>query len=279
MIRIVTDSSADLPAHIAEGFEVHVIPLLVSFGANTYREGIDISNDQFYKRLVREVPNLPLTSAPSIDDFRRVYQEILDEGDDIISIHLSSSLAGAYGAANLVAQQLDPSRITVIDSRSVSMCLGWVVIKAAEMALSYESKENIIDHIQDMLPRLRIPSFLDTLDYIKYGGRLGSASSFFGSALNIKPIVHLQDGVVAPLGVVRSREKAIEWLIELTKRMAPLDDLAVMHTHAPQLGKQLAQKLRHIHPLNTILIAETGIAMGTHTGPNSLGICAVVSTR
>ncbi len=279
MIRIVTDSSSDLPAHIAEGFEINVIPLLVSFGANTYREGIDISNDQFYRRLVREVPNLPLTSAPSIDDFKRVYQEILDEGDDIISIHLSSSLAGAYSAANLVAQQLDSSRITVIDSRSVSMCLGWVVIKAAEMALRYESKDDIITYIQDMLPRLHIPSFLDTLDYIKYGGRLGNASTFFGSALNIKPIVHLQDGVVAPLGVVRSREKAIEWLVRLAQRMAPFDDLAVMHTHAPHLGKQLANKLAHVHPSNSILIAETGIAMGTHTGPNSLGICGVVSVR
>lgn len=279
MIRIVTDSSADLSPHIAEGFEIHVVPLLVSFGANTYREGVDITHDQFYQRLVREVPNLPVTSAPSIDNFKQVYKEILDEGDDIISIHLSSSLAGAYSAAHLAAQQLNPSRITVIDSRSVSMCLGWVVIKAAEMALDYEPKEKIIEHIQDMLPRLHIPSFLDTLNYIKYGGRLGAASTYFGSALNIKPIVHLQDGVVAPLGIVRSREKAMEWLVQLAKRMAPLDDLAVMHTHAPHLGEQLAQKLSHIHPRNRILIAETGVAMGAHTGPNSLGICAVVSKR
>ncbi|MGB0384705.1 MAG: DegV family protein [Ardenticatenaceae bacterium] len=279
MIRIVTDSSADIPTQYAEGFDITVIPLQVTFGQETYREGINITHDEFYKRLIRDPSNLPTTSVPPLSEFKQLYQEILDEGDEIISIHLSSSLAGAYNAAALAAQQLDPSRITVIDSRSVSMCLGWVVIKAAEMALRYESKEHIIAQIKDMLPRLRIPSFLDTLDYIKIGGRLGAASAFFGSTLNVKPIVHLSDGVVAPLAVVRSRQKAMNWLVQLAKRMAPFDDLAVMHTHAPQLADQLAKKLAPISPSRRLLITETGIAMGTHTGPNSLGICAVVSPR
>lgn len=277
MIRIVTDSSADIPQHIADALDISVIPLRILFGNQSYREGVDITHDEFYERLIREAPNLPKTSIPAPTDFEEVYQQILDDGDEIISIHLSSSLSGVFNLANLVANQLDPSRITVIDSRSVSMCLGWVAINAAEAAMRDDSKEEIVALINDMLPRLRIPSFLDTLEFIKHGGRIGGAEALLGTVLDVKPILHVEEGAVAPLEKVRTRGKAVDRLVEMAHQLGPFDDLAVMHTHAPHLAEELAKKLGTVHPRGNILIAETGCAMGTHTGPNSLGLCAVVA--
>ncbi len=279
MIRIVTDSSADIPKHVAAALDISVVPLIINFGDESYREGVDLSHDAFYERLLRDHPKLPKTSIPAPTDFENVYTPMLEDGDDIISIHLSSSLSGVYNAATLTARELDPTheRITVIDSRSVSMCLGWVAIAAAELALREEEQADILAHINDMLPRLRIPSFLDTLEFIKAGGRIGSAEALVGTMLDVKPLVHLEDGSVAPLEKVRTRNRAIDRLIELARDLAPFDDLAVMHTHAPQLAEELARKLSAVHPRGNILIAETGVAMGTHTGPNSLGLCGVVA--
>jgi DegV family protein with EDD domain len=281
MIRIVTDSSSDIPEHLADVFEIEVIPLLITFGKEEFREGVDISSDEFYERLVREAPRLPKTSIPSIGEVAEIYQEILDDGDEIISIHLSSALSGMYNVAVQAAKQVDPRGryITSIDSRNVSMCLGWTAIKAAEMTLDDEPKEEIIKYIYSILPRLRIPSFLDTLEFIKYGGRIGTAAAFFGTALDLKPLLQLKEGKVSPLARVRTRGRAMDRLVQLASQMGPFDDLAVMHTYAPGLAKKLAQKLgQHgIHPYKNILIAETGVAMGTHTGPNSIGLCAVVS--
>lgn len=279
MIRIVTDSSADIPRHVAEALDITVIPLTVTFGSESFREGVDISSDVFYDRLMREHPQLPKTAIPSPYDFEETYRSILDDGDDIISIHLSSSLSALHNLAVTTARELDPSgeRIVVIDSRSVSMCLGWTAISAAELALRDEEMADIVAHVQDMIPRLRIPSFLDTLEFIKAGGRIGSAQAMLGTVLDMKPILHLEDGSVAPLERVRTRTKAIDRLVEMAREIAPFDDLAVMHTHAPQMAEELARKLSAVHPRGNILIAETGVVMGTHTGPNSLGICAVVS--
>lgn len=279
MIRIVTDSSADIPRHVAAALDITVIPLTVTFGNDSFREGIDITSDAFYDRLLKEHPRLPKTAIPAPYDFEKVYRSILDDGDEIISLHLSSSLSALYNLAATTAKELDPSgeRITVIDSRSVSMCLGWTAIASAELALRDEEKEDIVAHVNDMIPRLRIPSFLDTLEFIKAGGRIGGAEAMLGTVLDVKPILHLADGSVAPLEKVRTRHKAIDRLIELARELAPFDDLAVMHTHAPQMAEELARKLSGIHPRGNILIAETGIVMGTHTGPNSLGICGVVA--
>lgn len=279
MIYIVTDSSADIPAHIAAALDISVVPLQVSFGSESFREGVDITHDEFYERLVRSAPNLPKTSIPAPADFEQAYRRILDDDPDaeIVSIHLSSTLSGVFNLASLVARQVAPDRITVVDSRSVSMCLGWTTIAAAEATLTSESRDEIIALVEDMIPRLRIPSFLDTLEYIKHGGRIGGAEALLGTMLDVKPLLHIEEGTVAPLEKVRTRHRAMERLVEHARQLAPFDDLAVMHTHAPQLAEELATMLRDIHPRSHILIAETGIVMGTHTGPNSLGLCAVVA--
>jgi DegV family protein with EDD domain len=275
--RIITDSSSDLPRPVAEALDIVVVPLNILFGDETFREGVDMNHDEFYERLVREAPNLPKTSGPSVGQFLEAFQPILDEGDDVIAIHLSSALSATYGTAKLASQELPPGRVTVVDSRNVSMCLGWVAIAAAEAALRDASLDEILTLISDMIPRLRIPSFLETLEYVRYGGRIGNTQAFLGTVLNIKPILHVEGGKVVPLEQVRTRGRALERLMDMARELAPFEDVAIMHTHATETAEALADMLAEVHPRQNILIAESGVAMGSHVGPGAVGICAVTA--
>jgi len=157
------------------------------------------------------------------------------------------------------------------------MCLGWVCIAAAEAAMRGDEREEIIEIVLDMLPRLRIPSFLETLEYVRYGGRIGSAEAFLGTVLDVKPILAIEDGKVVPLEKVRTRGRALERLAAMARELAPFEDIAVMHTRAPEMAEKLADMLADVHPRQNILIAQTGVAMGGHVGPGAVGICAVVA--
>lgn len=276
-IRIVTDSSADLPRPVAEALEIAVVPLNIHFGSETFREGIDLSHAEFYERLVREAPSLPKTSAASVGQFLEAYEPILAQGDDIISVHLSAALSGTFNTARLAAQECPEGRVTAVDSRNVSMCLGWTAIAAAEAAMRGEGFTDILTLIADMIPRLRIPSFLETLAFVRYGGRIGGAEAFLGTLLNVKPILHIEGGKVVPLEKVRTRARALDRLMDLARDLAPFEDLAVMHTHAPETAEALADRLGELHPRQNILIAEAGVAMGSHVGPGAVGICAVTA--
>ncbi len=276
-IRVVTDSSADLPQPIVDVLDITVVPLYIHFGDDVYREGVDISHEEFYARMEAELPNLPKTSAPSPADFMEVYRPILEEGDEIISVHLSAAFSNTFNSARLAAQELAPDRIVVIDSHNVSMCLGWLAIAAAEAAMQGAEREEIVEIVHDIIPRLRIPSFLETLDYVRYSGRIGSTEAFLGTVLNVKPILQIEGGKVVPLEKVRTRGRALERLAEMARELAPFEDVAIMHTHAPDVASQLADMLSDIHPRQNILIAEAGVAMGSHVGPGAVGICAVVA--
>lgn len=275
-IRIVTDSSADIPKPITDALDISVVPLYIRFDEDVYREGVDITHAEFYERMEAEAPNLPKTSAPSPADFTKLYEKILDDGDDIVSVHLTAAFSTTYNNAQLAAEELDPERITVIDSRNVSMCLGWAAIAAAEAAMREDSHAEIVDLILDMIPRLRIPSFLETLEYVRHSGRISSAEAFLGTLLNVKPILHIEGGKALPLEKVRTRGRALNRLVEMARELEPFEDVAIMHTHAHDTANDLADMISGIHPRQNILIAEAGVAMGCHVGPRAVGICAVV---
>lgn len=274
--RIVTDSSADIPTPITEALDITVVPLYIHFDEDVYREGVDISHSEFYDRMEAEAPNLPKTAAPSPADFTRVYEEILADGDDIVSMHLTAAFSTTYNNAQLAAEQLEGDRITVIDSRNVSMCLGWVAIAAAEAAMRGDSHDDIVNLVLDMIPRLRIPSFLETLEYVRHSGRISSAEAFLGTILNVKPILHIEGGKALPLEKVRTRGRALNRLVEMARELEPFEDVAIMHTHAHDTAERLADMLSEVHPRQNVLIAEAGVAMGCHVGPRAVGICAVV---
>ena len=277
-VRIVTDSSCDIPHEIAQSLDIVVVPMNIHFGTETFLEGVTMSTSEFYERLIRDAPNMPKTSQPSPGQFLETYRKAAKESQEIISVHVSSALSGTYNSALTAARQLNESkeaRITVIDSRNASMCLGWMAIAAAESAQRGESSADIINLVLDMIPRLHIPSMLETLEYVRFSGRLGKAEAFLGTLLNIKPILGIEGGEVIPIEKARSKGKALERLLEITRQHAPFEDLAIMHTHVPAAARDLLEMLAPYHPKERIIISETCAAIGAHVGPGALAACVV----
>jgi DegV family protein with EDD domain len=278
-VKIVTDSSCDVPPEIQKELGIVVVPMNIHFGNESFLEGVTMSSDQFYRRLIKDAPAImPKTSQPSPGTFLEAFRKTAAESPDIVAIHVSAALSGTYNAALSAARQLNEvkeARITVIDSRNASMCLGWTVMAAAEAAARGESLADIINLVLDMVPRLHIPSMLETLQYIRYGGRIGKAQAFIGTLLNIKPILGIEGGEVIPIEKARTRGKALERLVDITCQYAPFEDVAVMHTHSPDTAADVVKLIAPHHPRDQIIVAETCAAIGAHVGPGAIGICVV----
>jgi len=275
-IKIVTDSTADIPKELAAGLEITIVPCNVHFGLETYRDGIDLSKEEFYTRL-KTSPTLPTTSAPAEGLFEATYRQLASETDQIISIHLASALSAIYNSACLGVEAISDAEITLIDSGQASMGLGWLVIAAARAAQEGQALAQIVALVEDMTPRVRVFAALDTLEYLRKGGRVGKTVAIFGTLLNIKPLIEIRDSAVLPLERVRTRRRSIQRLIELVTELCPLEELAVLHSNAPQKAQRLAEEISFLYPLERILIAEVGVIIGTHTGPNGLGVACVMA--
>ncbi|MBI5877011.1 MAG: DegV family protein [Chloroflexi bacterium] len=278
-IQIVTDSSCDVPPEIQKELNITVVPMNIHFGTETFQEGVTMTATEFYARLIRDGTSiLPKTSQPSPGAFRETFQRVAHDSRDIIALHVSSALSGTYNAALTVAREMNEAReahITVIDSRNASMCLGWMVIAAAEAAQRGESYADILNLVLDMIPRLHIPSMLETLEYVRAGGRIGKAQAFLGTILNIKPILGIEGGEVIPIEKVRTRGKAMERLVDITRHYMPFEDIAVMHTASPEAANEVVNLLAPHHPRERIIIAQTCAAIGAHVGPGAIGVCVV----
>ena len=276
MVKIVTDSTADIPEELATELEITIVSCNVHFGLEAYRDGLDLSKEEFYARL-KTSPTLPTTSAPAAGLFEAIYRKLASETDQILSIHLASALSAIYNSACLGAEAVSGVEITLIDSGQVSMGLGCLVIAAARAAQGGQSWAQIVALVEDMMPRVRLFAALDTLEYLRKGGRVGKTVAVLGTLLSIKPMVEVRDSAVLPLERVRTRRRSIQRLIELVAELGPLEELAVLHSNAPQEAQRLAEEISFLHPLERILIAEAGVIIGTHVGPNGLGVACVVA--
>ena len=276
MVKIVTDSTADIPEELAAELEITIVPCNVHFGLETYRDGLDLSKEEFYARL-KTSPTLPTTSAPAAGLFEATYRKLASETDQILSIHLASALSAIYNSACLGAEAISGIEITLIDSGQVSMGLGCLVIAAARAAQEGQPLTQIVALVEDIMSRVRLFAALDTLEYLQKGGRVGKTVAVLGTLLNIKPLVEVRDSAVLPLERVRTRRRSIQRLIELAAELGPLEELAVIHSNAPQEAQRLAEEISFLHPLERILIAEAGVIIGTHVGPNGLGVACVVA--
>jgi DegV family protein with EDD domain len=276
LVKIVTDSTADIPEELAAELEITVVPCNVHFGLETYRDGLDLSKKEFYARL-QTSPTLPTTSAPAAGLFEATYRKLASETDQILSIHLASALSAICNSAYLGAETIPGFELALIDSGQASMGLGWLVIAAARAAQEGQSLAQIVALVEDMMPRVRVFAALDTLEYLQKGGRVGKAVAVLGTLLNIKPLLEIRDSAVLPLERVRTRRRSIQRLIELTAELGPLEELAVLHSNAPQEAQRLAEEISFLHPLERILIAEVGVIIGTHAGPNGLGVACLVA--
>ena len=269
-VRIVTDSVADIPPQVVRELGITVIPVLVRFGEETYRDGIDMTTDQFYERLVHSRV-MPVTSVPSLDMFARTYARLAEETDEVLAIMLSAKLSGIYNAALQSVSLLESKcRIEVVDSKLAVMAQGFVVIEAARAAQAGASLDEILEIVKRNLPRADMRAALDTLEYLQRGGRIGKAQAFMGSVLKINPIITLKDGLVEPISRVHSRAKAIDALYNFAASYSHIDGLAVEDAACPEDGDLLVERLSAIFPRERILRSRTTPVIGTHTGPGLL---------
>jgi DegV family protein with EDD domain len=269
-VRVVTDSVADIPPQIVQELGISIIPVLVRFGEDTYRDGIDMTTDQFYARLVSS-KIMPTTSVPSLDMFARTYARLAEETDEILVIMLSSKLSGLYNAALQSAALVEGKcRIVIVDSKQAVMAQGFVVIKAARAARDGASLNEILEIVDQNLPRVEMRAAFDTLEYLQRGGRIGRAQAFMGSMLRVNPIITLKDGVVEPAGRARSRSKAIDHLYEFAAGYSHIEELAVEGAACPDDVELMVERLSAVFPRERILRSRTTPVIGTHTGPGLL---------
>ena len=271
-VRIVTDSSADLPLELAERRKITVVPCNVMLGDVGYKDGVDISPDDLYRHLV-DSQEFPTTSQASSADFQPVYQALLDDGHSILSIHVSGRLSGTlHSAEQAKASFEDGVRIQVVDSLLASIPMGLVVLSAAELADDGASLEEVAEKVARILPLTKCYFLLDTLEYLQKGGRIGKAQAFVGSILNVKPILGLEDGAVMPIERTRNRQRGLRRLLELARQEAPLTRLAVIHSTDPLMARGVRQELSDLLPEDQIISARFGATLGTYIGPGGVGI-------
>jgi fatty acid kinase fatty acid binding subunit len=274
-LAIVTDSTADIPAAIASHYHIHVVPNYVIIDGQSLEDGKDISREEFYDRLPQMKP-LPTTSTASSGDYQQVYESLLKNGfSQVLSIHCSSYLSGIYNAARLAAEAFD-NRVHVFDSHFISLGLGFQVLEAAELSILYPV-ERVLDLLIEIRKRARVIAMLDTLEYVHRSGRVSWARARIGGLLRIKPFVDLREGQVFSLGEARTRKKGIARLMEFAQELGPLERLAVLHTNAENDAHKFLSDLAPQLPTEPLVVNVTTI-IGTHVGPNGLGIAALVKT-
>ena len=271
-VKVVTDSTADLPPGLAEELGVTVVPANVHFGEEVYRDGVEITGDEFYRRLVAS-QRLPTTSQPTPGDFLSAYESVGATTDEIISVHVSAKLSGTLNSASQAREEYGGDcRIEIIDSLQGSMGLGMLVIAAAQAAQRGGSLDEVAAETRAAVPSVGFMGLLDTLEYLEKGGRIGKAQAFMGSLLRIKPLLTIRDGEAHPLERARTRAKGVDRLCQLVQEMMPLDDLGVVYTTTPDEARALAQRLQAFLPQGEVRLSQVGPAVGTYLGPGVLGV-------
>lgn len=275
MINIVTDSTSDIPADIARELSITVIPVHVIFGEESFDDGVTITREDFYRRL-KTSSVLPTTSTPSPGEFAEVYERV---GGEVLSVHVAAKWSSLLDTAQLGASLVPQTHVTFWDSGKLAMGLGWQVILAARAAQQGQSLAGLLQTLEDAQRRVHLFAALDTLSYLRRSGRVNPFLARFGQLLNVKPIIDVGNGEISMAGRAHTRRAAIERLKEMTFELGPLQSLAVLHTACYDSARQLADEFAQVMPTmrESIFICEATTAVGTHVGPNALGIAAVVA--
>jgi DegV family protein with EDD domain len=264
---VVTDSTADLPPEWRERYDVEVVPLKVLFGEETFRDGVDMNNEEFFAKLA--VSNkLPTTSAPSPGEFAEVYSRLAKDHDGCISIHIGRQLSATAEAARVGAESVEGFRVNVIDSETVTMPMAFLCRVAAESATLDEATAAV----EERIPKCRVLALLDTLRYIEMGGRVSRAQAMIGTMLDLKPLLLVADREIKPVDRVRTRSRAIPRMVEFFEKDLPVEHVGVVHAQAPEEAEQIAAGIRSRRPDLEVTVGQIGCVLGTHTGPKALGV-------
>lgn len=264
---VVTDSTADLPHEWRERYGIEVVPLKVLFGKETFRDGVDMNNEEFFRRLAAST-SLPTTSAPSPGEFADVYRRLARDHDGCISIHIGAQLSATAEAARVGASSVDGFKVEVVDSQTVSMPVAFLCRVAAE----YETLEAATAAVRSRVPKTRVLALLDTLRYLEMGGRLSRAQAMIGTMLDLKPLLLVANAEIKPVDRVRTRSRAIPRMVDYFKGDLPVEHMAVMHAQAADEAEQIADALRKDLPGREVTVGQIGCVLGTHTGPKALGL-------
>lgn len=276
-IKIVTDSTCDLSVEELAAAGVELVPVMINFEDGSYRELLDLSTEDFYAKMAAQ-EKLPTTAQPLPGDTLAAFKALLEEGDEVISYHISSQLSGSVRTAELIAKEIAPDRITVVDSMNVSLGLGCMVETAAKAQAKGLSREEILRITDYITKNIKIYFVVDTLDNLQKGGRIGKATAFLGGMLNIRPLLAIKDGMVCPVERIRGKGRAVERMVELIRRemdahsgpgkiyLGHCGARAELERYLPDILDKLGVSREEVH------IKDMGAAIGTHAGAGLLAV-------
>jgi DegV family protein with EDD domain len=274
-IKVVTDSATDVPSELAKRLDITVLPCYVIFGSEVYRDGVDLTAREFNDKLARS-SILPTTSQPPLGLFVETYQNLLQESEGIISIHIASTLSSIFNAARVAADALSAAPIVVVDSQQLSMGAGWQVIMAAQAAQEGHTLAEVVYLLQAIRPRARAVAALDSLEHVRRSGRISRVTALMGTALRVKPLLQIATGQVAAIATVRTRRKALRCLAESMAAQGAFRELCVAHADAADAAQEVVERLSTVYPRERLLICQAGAAVTTHLGLGAVGICGVL---
>jgi DegV family protein with EDD domain len=277
-LRIVTDSTSDLPPALAEELGITVVPSYVNIGDKSYRDLVDLSRAEFYEQLPH-YPKLPTTAAPAVGTFAESYRQLIGEGaTEIISLHVSAELSAMCNSARLGAEDAGAIPIHIFDSRQVSMGLGLLAVLAARGAAAGKPADVILRELEAAIPRTHVFAVLDTLEYLRRSGRVNWAEFSIGTLLRIKPTLHVYEGQVHSMEKVRTRGRALAQLLKHIAGLGALREIALLHTHDPEGLAEWRALVRPYFPEGYEPVAvEVTPAIGAHVGPGALGVACIAA--
>jgi DegV family protein with EDD domain len=273
-VAIVTDSTTNLPQEIAEQYNIQSAPANIIWSGEEFRDGIDITPNEFYTRLENS-KEIPTTTQAAPAAFKAIFDQLLEQGHEILTATISSKLSGMYSSAIQAQNMLPQAKIEVIDSLTGSMALGWPLIKVAQLAKEDNALETCKTYLEKALENVGILLLVDTLEFLHRGGRIGGAQRFLGTALNFKPILEVTGGVFEGLERVRTRVKALNRLVDLLiERINGREPvyLGVLHAKAPEIAEELLARVNEKINVAQSIITEIGPAVGVHLGPGTVGV-------
>jgi DegV family protein with EDD domain len=277
-VKIVTDSLSDIPSEVAEELGITVIPINVIFGTINYRDGVDLTTEQFYDKLAASKV-FPTTIVPPLGRFADTYDRVAEESKEILVITSSKKLSASYETAVLAKERMKRQcRVEVIDSLSAVMAQGLIVIAVAKAAKSRAKMDKVLEITRQNIPRADVRMAFNTLEYLRRGGRIGKAKTFLGTVLKVTPILGLKDGGVYPFDREHSRARAIDYLYEFAASFTHIEEIAVEHATTPDEADELCQRISAKFPKEHIYRSKVGPVIGAHVGPGVLSV-AVLGER
>lgn len=273
MIRIITDSTCDLRPAQREALGVEAVPLAVHFGEEIFRDGVDITNEEFYRRL-STAETLPSTSQVNPEAFAERFQSYVDQGDQVVGIFISSAMSGTYQSATIAKDMVGSGEIHLVDSRTVTFALALLVERAAVLRDAGHSAREIAEAVTELSGRVRLLAVVDTLKYLKMGGRINAATAVVGGLLGITPIITIENGIVEAAGKARGRKAAFQWMAKFMEN-EPADlslPVAFGSSNAPEARAECQAFFRPLLGNVSALECDIGSVVGAHAGPGAAGI-------